>query len=220
MSRLAADLKHGFRILGRAPGVTATALIALALAIGANTAMFSVVDAVLVRPLPFPNADRVVMVWEDASQIGFPRNTPAPANWRDWREQNTVFTEIAATRGGSFTITGGGLPEQVVGRRATASLWTVLGARPVIGRTFTEAEDRAGARVVVIGYGLWQRRFGGERSVIGRKMILNDEPYEVIGVMPARFSFPHRRTEIWRRSLSPRRIWLSGPHISSSVRLA
>ncbi|HWR54228.1 MAG TPA: ABC transporter permease [Bryobacteraceae bacterium] len=197
MSRIAADLKHGCRILSRAPGVTATALIALALAIGANTAMFSVVDAVLVRPLPFPDADRVVMVWEDASQIGFPRNTPAPANWRDWREQNTVFTEIAATRSGSFTITGGGPPEYVIGRRVTPSLWSVLGTRPVIGRTFTEGEDRGDVRIVVIGYGLWQRRFGGETSVIGRKMILNDEPYEVIGVMPARFSFPNRRTEIW-----------------------
>lgn len=181
----------------RSPGVTFTAMIALALAIGANTAMFSVVDAVLLRPLPFVDSDSLVMVWEDASRVGFPRNTPAPANWVDWRAENAVFTDIAGTRGGSFNLTGEGEPERVIGRSVTASFWNILGTKPLLGRTFTEDEDRTSAKLVVISASLWKRRFGGQTSVAGRKILLNDEPYTIIGVMPPRFSFPSRRTEIW-----------------------
>lgn len=197
VNRLFSDLRHGARVLARTPGVTATALVALALAIGANTAMFSVLDAVLLRPLPFEDPDRVVMVWEDASRVGFPRNTPAPANWVDWRIQNTVFAEIAATRGGAYNLTGDGPPERLLGRKVTASFWSVLGSKPALGRTFTEAEDKASASVAVIGYGLWKRRFGGDPSVIGRRILLDDAPFTVIGVMPAAFAFPNRRSEVF-----------------------
>jgi putative ABC transport system permease protein len=181
----------------RTPGMTLTAVLALALAIGANTAMFSVVDAVLLRPLPFQEPDRLVMVWEDSSFAGFPRNTPAPANWVDWRSSNHVFTDIAATRGAAFNLGGDGQPERLIGRRVTASFWSVLGTQPLVGRTFTADEDQNGAKLVVISSSLWQRRFGGDRSVIGRKVLLSDEPYEVIGVMPPKFSFPGRQTEVW-----------------------
>src|SRR5215218_9383297 len=112
MKTLLDDLRYGARVLLRAPGFTAAAVLALALGIGANTAIFSVVDAVLLQPLPYSDPDRLLMVWEDSSHIGFPRNTPAPANWVDWRKQNTVFAEIAATRGGRSSITGDGPPEQ------------------------------------------------------------------------------------------------------------
>ncbi len=218
MNRLLPDLRHAFRMLLRTPGVTATALLALALAIGANTAMFSVVDAVLLRPLPYPEADRVAFIWEDASQIGFPRNTPAPANWKDWNEQNGVFTEIAATRGYGYQLTGDGPPEQVVSRRATASLWSVLGTRPMLGRTFTEAEDKSAAKVAVIGYGLWQRRYGGDPGVLGRKVLLSGEPFTVIGVMPSRFSFPTWRTEIWTpSSFTPADLARRGVHFLQCV---
>src|SRR5688572_2791 len=132
MSRFLSDLRHGVRVLLRAPGVTATALIALALAIGANTAMFTVMDAVLLRPLPFPDPDRLVMVWEDSSHVGFPRNTPAPANWVDWRAQNTVFTDIAASRSAVYNLTGDGAPERVIARRLTGNFWDVLGATPLL----------------------------------------------------------------------------------------
>ena len=185
------------RLLCRTPGVTATAILALALAIGANTAMFSVVDAVLLRPLPFEDPGRLVMVWEDSSRVGFPRNTPAPANWVDWRSQNSVFTDIAASRSSSVNLTGDGPPERIAGRRATANFWSILGTKPVRGRTFTEAEDRTAAKVAVISWNLWQRRYGGEESVLARKILLNDEPWTVIGIMPPRFAFPTRRVEIW-----------------------
>ncbi len=213
MSQLLADMRHGLRVMLRTPAVTVTAVIALALAIGANTAMFSVVDAVLLKPLPFRNADELVMVWEDASHVGFPRNTPAPANWVDWKAQNTVFTDIAATRGGSVNLTGDGSPERLIGRQVTASFWSILGTPAYLGRTFTEEEDKSNARVVVIGYGLWQRRFGGERSVIGRKVVLSDTPYTIVGVMPPRFSFPARRTEIWTpASFTPQDLARRGSH--------
>jgi putative ABC transport system permease protein len=197
MNRILPDLLHGLRQLRRNPGVTLTALAALAIAIGANTAMFSVVDTVLLRPLPYNEPERVVMVWEDASRIGFPRNTPSPANWKDWQEQNHVFTAIAAVRGALYNLTGDGLPERAIGRRATANLWQVLGTKPLLGRTFSAEEDRTGAKVVVIGHGLWQRRYGADAGILGRKILLNDEPWIVIGVMPPHFAFPSRRTEIW-----------------------
>src|SRR3954452_23344102 len=144
MTRILADARHGLRLMMRSKIVTLTAIAALALAIGANTAMFSVVDAVLLRPLPFTDADRLVMVWEDASRVGFPRNTPAPANWVDWRKENTVFTDIAATRSAAFALTGDGQPERLLGRRVTANFWTILGTRPALGRTFTEEDDTSG----------------------------------------------------------------------------
>src|SRR3954465_6598728 len=150
MHRILADVRHGWRIMMRTRAVTLTAVMALALAVGDNTAMFSVVDAVLLRALPFADADRLVMVWEDASREGFPRNTPAPANWVDWRKQNTVFTGIAATRSAVFALTGDGQPDRIRGQRVTANFWTLLGTSPLIGRTFSEEEDRRSAPLVVI----------------------------------------------------------------------
>jgi putative ABC transport system permease protein len=218
MSTLAADLRHGARIFLRTPALTVTALLALALAIGANSAMFTVVDAVLLRPLPYEDPSRVVMIWEDASKIGFPRNTPAPANWVDWRAQNTVFTDIAATRGALWNLTGEGIPDRVLGRRVTANLWTILGSRPLLGRTFTEQEDQSDAKVAVIGYGLWQRRFGGDPDVIGRKLLMNNEPFEVIGVMRADFSFPNRRAEVWTpAAFTPQMLGRRGSHFLQCV---
>ena len=140
------------------------AIATLALGIGANTAIFSTINDVLFRPLPYGDPDRIVMVWEDVSYLGFPRNTPAPANYLDWKARNRVFTDIAATRGAAANLTSGGPPEQVLGRRATANFFGVLDVKPLVGRTFTDEEDRTGAPVAVISYGLWQRRFGGSRS--------------------------------------------------------
>ncbi|HEY2013211.1 MAG TPA: ABC transporter permease [Bryobacteraceae bacterium] len=197
MSALSDDLKYGARLLRRSPGFSLAAILALALGIGANTAIFSVVDAVLLARLPFADADRVVMVWEDASHQGFPRNTPAPANWVDWRKQNTVFTDVAAIRGRTASITGDGPPEQIFGRGVTGNLWTVLGVQPILGRVFTEDEEKAGEPLVVISYGLWQRRYAGDNSIIGRKILLSGSPFTVTAVMPRGFAFPNRTTDIW-----------------------
>jgi predicted permease len=218
LSNFLFDVRHGVRLLRRGPGFAAAAILALGLGIGANAAIFSVVDAVLIRPLPYPDAGRLVMVWEEASFVGFPRNTPAPANWVDWRARNSVFTDIAATRGGSITLTGGGTPESIKGRRVTANFWTVLGVRPLSGRVFTEEEERAGERVAVIGYGLWQRRFGGDPSVVGRDILVNDQKYRVLGVMPRGFAIPSREHEIWTPSgFSPADLARRGSHFLQCI---
>jgi putative ABC transport system permease protein len=126
MRDFVADVRYGWRILLRSPGFAAVAILALALGIGANTAIFSAVDAVLLRPLPYPDADRIVMVWEDASHQSFPRNNPAPANYFDWKKQNTVFTDIAATRSRSANLTGDGAPELAAGRGVSTRGVTLL----------------------------------------------------------------------------------------------
>lgn len=192
------DIRYGLRQVRRNPGFSAIAIATLALGIGANTAMFSAVDAVLIRPLPYADASRLVAIWEDASRIGFAHGTPAPGTWYEWRRLNSVFSDIAATRSTLATLSGDGEPEQLPGRKVTASFWTVLGTRPLLGRVFTEDEDTHRAPVAVISYGLWQRRFGGSRDIVGRKIRVNDSPYEIVGVMPREFYFlPVRDIDIW-----------------------
>jgi putative ABC transport system permease protein len=190
------DIRYGLRLLRTSPGFAAVAILTLALGIGANTAIFSSVDALLIRALPYADADRVVMIWEDASEAGFPRNTPAPANYGDWARLNHSFAGVAATRGATANLTGG-VPEQVVGRAVTPNFFSVLGVAPIAGRVFTEEENRSGAQVVVIGYGLWQRRFGGDGTVIGRTVLMNGSRYAVVGVMPRGFVFRNRDVEYW-----------------------
>ncbi|MBI4663247.1 MAG: ABC transporter permease [Verrucomicrobia bacterium] len=193
------DLKFAFRQLLKNPGFTAVAVLTLALGIGANTAIFSVVDAVLIRPLPYAEADRLVMIWDDdMRRTGSRKFFSTPAEWSEWRRHNTVFTDIAATDPGQVTLSGDGDPEELPGRRVTGNFWTVLGAKALLGRVSTEEEDTRAVRVAVISYGLWQRRFGGSGDVLGRKIILNDTPYEVIGVMPREFYFmPARDIDVW-----------------------
>jgi len=197
MQTLFADLRYGFRLLIKSPAFTSTAVLALALGIGANTAIFSLVDRVLIRPLPYADADRLVMVWEDASFLSFPRNTPAPANYVDWKSQNQVFTDLAATRGRIASLTGDGNPETILGRGVTANLFDVLGVKPLLGRTFTEQEDRSGERVVLIGYGLWKSRYGGDLGIVGRNILMDGVKTTVIGVMGPEFNFPGRMMQYW-----------------------
>lgn len=214
------DLRFGLRQLARSPGFTLTAVLALGLGIGANSALFSVVDAVLLRPLPFPQADRLVMVWEDASHFGFPRNTPAPANWVDWKKENKVFTDIAAVRGRSYNLTSdGSTPEQAIGATVTASFWQVLDVKPVAGRVFDEKEELRNEKVAVISYGIWQRRFGGQQSAIGGPIVLNDETYTLLGVMPRSFVTPARReVEIWTpAAFTPQDLARRGSHFLTCV---
>jgi putative ABC transport system permease protein len=192
-----ADLRYGFRLLIKSPGFTSIAVLALALGIGANTAIFSLVDRVLIRPLPYAEADRLVMVWEDASFLSFPRNTPAPANYVDWKSQNQVFTDLAATRNRIASLTGDGNPETIIGRGVTANLFDVLGVKPLLGRTFTEQEDRSGERVVLIAYGLWQSRYGGAPGIIGRNILMDGAKTTVVGVMRPDFNFPGRTIQYW-----------------------
>jgi len=159
------DIRYAARSLRRTPGFTVAAVLTLALGIGANTAIFSAFDAILIRELPYTDPDRLVMVWEDATAMGFPRNTPAPGNYAEWIELNRSFTAIAATRGVSASLTADGPPQHVMGRAVTPNFFSVLGVEPVLGRTFSNDEDGAATSVVVISHGLWQRRYGGEPSI-------------------------------------------------------
>jgi putative ABC transport system permease protein len=187
---LGQDIRYGLRMLMRAPAFTAVAVLALALGIGANSAIFSVVNTVLLRPLPYHNPDALMVVWEDATHMGFPDNTPSPANFIDWRDQNTVFEGMAAMAQRSFNLTGAGEPQRLDGRRVSGNLFTLLGVKPVIGRTFLPEEDKPGVRVVILSHGIWQRLFGGEKSVIDRAITLDGESYTVIGVMPPSVDMP------------------------------
>jgi putative ABC transport system permease protein len=192
------DLRYGLRTLRKHPGFTAVAVTALALGIGANTAIFSVVNTVLLRPLPYHDPDRLVMVWEDDTKGGYPRDTPSAANFVDWREQNKVFEGMGALADQSFNLTGAGDPERLEGKRASANLFNLLGVEPMIGRGFLPEDDQPGAgRVVVLSHGLWQRRFGADPSVVGRQLELNGQSHTVVGVMPRSFQFPSPETELW-----------------------
>jgi predicted permease len=198
METLWQDLRFGFRQLLRKPGFALIAVLSLALGIGANTAIFSLVDAVLIRPLPFHDPDRLVMVWEDATSVGFPRNTSAPANYADWRSQNQVFEDMAAIRWPSYNLTDEGEPENVKAQAVTANFFPLLGIKPELGRSFTQEEDQPGRnKVALISYGLWQRRFGGDPALIGKEILLDGEKNTIIGVMPPGFQFMGKETGLW-----------------------
>jgi predicted permease len=192
------DIRYAVRGLVKRPGFTVIALITLALGIGANTAIFSVVNAVLLRPLPFRDPEQLVMVWEDAAFAGFPRNTPAPANYVDWKNQNQSFSDMAATAETSFNITGDGEPERVTAYSVTANFFPVLGVQPFLGRGFLPEEDRPGAnKVVMLSYKLWQTRYGGDRQILNRDIQLNGEKHTVVGVMPPNFQFLDSYVRMW-----------------------
>jgi putative ABC transport system permease protein len=192
-----AYLRTAFRQMRRNPGFFAVALAALALGIGANTAIFSAVEGVLLQPLPYADPTRLVMVWEDASYLGFSRNTPAAANYADWRAQNRVFTDMVALRYSNAAFNGDQAPEQALGRGVTPNFFDVLGVQPVVGRPFTAEEDATKRKVVVLSYALWQRRFGGNPSIVGRSILMDGEATTVVGVMPSSFFFPDHQTDYW-----------------------
>jgi putative ABC transport system permease protein len=150
------DVRYGLRQLRRNPAFSAIAIATLALGIGGITAMFSVFDAVLIRPLPYTDADRLVMIWDATGEADVtPKHNSTPAEWIEWRRLNTVFTDLAATQPADMTLSGGDEPEQIPGRTVTWTFWSVLGVQPLLGRVFTEDEDNKSVRVVVISYGLW-----------------------------------------------------------------
>jgi putative ABC transport system permease protein len=188
------DLRFAFRQLLKSPGFTAVAIVALALGIGANTAMFSVVNAILLRPLPFPESARLTMVWQTNSEVakmGFPLAPTSVPDFKDWRTQAKSFEAVSAFEGWTSNLTGSEEPERLDGARVSANLFSLLKVAPLLGRGFVEGEDQLGRnQVVVLSSELWHRRFGGDRSIIGRKIILDQEPYTVVGVMPPAFNFP------------------------------
>jgi putative ABC transport system permease protein len=185
------DARYALRLIIKNPGVSVIAVLALALGIGATSAIFSVVNAVLLRPLPYKSPDQLMAVWEQSLQRDVPELPISYANYRDWVEQNQVFDQLAIFSFTGFNLAGAGEPERVIGVRASANLFPLLQEQPIIGRAFTEDEDRTGgAPVVVLSHALWQRRFSSDPQIVGKTVTLNNQGYTVVGVMRAGFEFP------------------------------
>ena len=192
MNTLIQDLSYGLRMLMKHRGVTAIAVLTLALGIGANTAIFSVVNTVLLNPLPYKDPDRLVSLWENVPVQG--RWRAAPANFFDWKKQNTVFEDVVAFGGSAMTLTGDGEPEQLHGARVSSGYFSVVGVEPVLGRSFALEEHEPGkGQVVILGHGLWQRRYAGDTHIVNRNITLDGSRYTVVGVMPA-IIYPVRPT--------------------------
>jgi putative ABC transport system permease protein len=219
MQTLWQDLRYGARMLFKNPGFTLIAVLSLALGIGANTALFSVVNAVLLRPLPFHEPDRLAMIWEDASFISFPQDTPAPGNFADWKAQTQTFADLAARGNRSFNLTGDGEPEKIQAYEITANFFPLLGVKPALGRNFSAEEDQPGAnKVAIISNSLWQNRYGGDASILNRSIVLNDEKYTVIGVMPANFQFGESYIKLWTPiAFTPQELANHGDHYLNVV---
>jgi putative ABC transport system permease protein len=197
MDTLLQDLRYAVRTLLRSPGFTLVAALTLALGIGANTAIFSVVNAALLRSLPYPDPDRLVQVWQDSPSRGIASFPFSPGDFADLRSQARTLSGVAAIQSSSFNLTGDGEPVRVGAARVSASFFDVLGRRPTLGRGFAAAEEREGAdHVAVIGQGLWKQRFGGDRRVVGRTLLLNGERYTIVGVVSTGVAIP-RDVELW-----------------------
>jgi putative ABC transport system permease protein len=199
MQTLLQDLRYGARMLVKKPGFTLIAVITLALGIGANTAIFSIVNTVLLRPLPYPESDQLVLVWGRLPGHGLDKLGASPPEFADYRAQNQVFSAVACYASLGLNLTGGGEPERITATYVSASLFPVLGVQPVAGRIFWPEEDQPGHnQVVMLSHGLWQRRFAGQTRVIGQTITLNGRSHTVIGVMPASLQFLHPETEVWK----------------------
>jgi len=186
------DLRYAIRQLRKSPGFTAAAVLTLALGIGATTAIFSVVYAVLLRPLPYGEPERLVQLYETGLRAAGSRDWVSFPNFLDWRRQNQVFEEVAAYRYWPTTVAGEGTPETLLGLQVTSVLFSVLGVHPSLGRTFLPEEDQQGkGNVVILSYGLWQRRFGGSQSIAGRPITIDGQSCTIVGVMPDGFQFPY-----------------------------
>jgi putative ABC transport system permease protein len=193
---LLSDVRYALRQLIRSPGFTMTAILLITIGIGANAAIFTLVDFVLVRPLPFPEPERLVKVWE--KHPGYPMMELSPANYSDLKAANTSFAALAAYSGNSMNLVGRGEPQRIDGAQVTGNLFSTLGRPALIGRYFSEDDDKAGAPgKVVLSYALWQTEFAGDGNVLGKSIFLDNGPYTVIGIMPPDFLFPSRETQFW-----------------------
>jgi putative ABC transport system permease protein len=198
MRVLSHDLRYSFRALLRRPGFTVVAVLTLALGVGASTAIFSVVNGVLLRPLPYPQPEQLVQVWETNTRRGWLGDTVSPQNFEDWQAESRSFEAMSAYEYESFVLAGGDAPERLIGIKASSSFIDVLGVKPALGRGFLPGEDARGARrVVVLSDRLWRRHFGARADALGQAVTLDGEPYTIVGVMPADFSFPSPRLDLW-----------------------
>ena len=182
-------LKYAFRQFGKSPGFTLVAVLTLALGIGATTAIFSFVNSWLIKPTSFPNQERLVVLFETDKRTGS-RSAIAAGDWADWRAKATIFDELAAAGFGDYNLTGVEEPQKLVGYRISANFFRTLGATPVMGREFTEAEMQTGQdRVAILSHGLWRDRFSSDTSVLGRSIMLDGTATTIVGVMPEHFQY-------------------------------
>jgi hypothetical protein len=192
------DIKHAFRVLARQPGVTFVAILTLALGIGANSAIFSAVNAVLLRPLPYDDPDRLVTLWEKRPAEGVMDNVVSPADFADWSKMATSFESMAAMTVLPADLTGIGEPVRLFVGAVTTQFFDVLRVNPMLGRGFRPEENVAGKhRVVILGHKLWTTRFDSDRQVVGRTLSLSGIPHEVVGVLPQTFEFPDDTLDMW-----------------------
>jgi len=195
---IVADIRYAFRSLCKSPGFTTVAVLTLALGIGTNSAIFSVVDAILLRPLPYPEPDRLVRVWESSIKYESPRNVVNPINFLDWRDHAQSFESMAAISSLTTNLSRNGQPIAVQGMQVTTEFFSVLRVPPFLGRTFSSSDEIAGQdHSVILSYKLWQHQFGEDRTIIGQEIEVDGLPCEVIGVMPEGFSFPKINAEVW-----------------------
>ncbi|MGB2713711.1 MAG: ABC transporter permease [Vicinamibacterales bacterium] len=220
MTTLVQDLRHGGRLLLRSPGFTTIAVAALAIGIGANTAVFSVVHTLLIQPLPYRDADRLAVIWEHNLPRDKKNNVVSPGNFIHWREMQRSFEDIAAVSGTvglnfTVTVTGAGDPEEVPVQLVTAAFFSLLGVNPALGRPFTTEEDRPDNRVVVISDRLWRRKFAGDPGLVQKTITIDGTPRELVGVMPPGFSYLDKTVEVWlpmgfsAQSRTPRGRWIN-----------
>jgi predicted permease len=188
MRSILSDFRFGFRTLFKSPGLTLVIVLSLAIGIGANTAIFSVVNALLLKPLPYPNPDRVAVLWLRSPGLGIPQDWPSPGEFIDIQTQNRVFGEMAISQGGSMTLTGRDQPERVQVLRTSSPLFHILGAKPLMGRLLLPEEDKPGKQsVAILSYGTWKGLFGGDLGIVGRNIVLNGNPFAVVGVLQPQF---------------------------------
>ena len=198
MTTIIKDLKYGFRMLAKSPGSTAVAIFALALGIGANSAIFSVVNAVLLRPLPYKDSSRLAVIWETKLSKGILQEQVSPPDYRDWVEQQRAFDQIAAMRVQPAVLTGGQLPERVETAVISPNTFELLGVKAALGRTFFTEEDQAGRnRVAVMSYGLWERRFGGDATILGKSIAVDGKSFTIVGVTARDFRLLDTPSELW-----------------------
>jgi putative ABC transport system permease protein len=206
MNFILQEVRYSLRKLRKNPGFTLLVILILGLGIGANTSIFSLVNAVLLRPLPYGDPEQLYWLYEQDLSAGKSKEPVSPANYLDWAGQTKAFEQLGASRSSTYTLTGSGEPISVLGYRVSPGFFDLLRARPLLGRTFQTEKEANDNPSVVLGYGIWQRQFGGQQGILGQTITLDGKPYTVSGVMPKEFQFPTIDTEIWTPLVMPPQI--------------
>src|SRR5437016_7493603 len=191
------DVRFGLRNLRKNPGFTVVAVLTLTLGIGATSALFSMVEAVLLKPLPYQQSSRLAILWTDNVRQNLHQERTSYPNFEDWRKQNSIFEDMAFASAFTVNLTGGEEPERLLAGRTSANLFSLMGVRPILGRIFSSEEERHADRVIVVSHRLWQGSFGSSQDILGKTLEVDGTKMEIVGVMPAAFEFPARNVELW-----------------------